>query len=185
MSTLPAGLVLRKMTLDDLPQVYHIELKSFSLPWPFKSYVYEVTESQVSRCYVAATVDDNMHKKILGMVVLYVIEDEAHVATFAIHNEYRRAGIGWRLLHHALYQAVGEGITHAFLEVRVSNFAAIKMYEMFGFKTVNTRKNYYIDTNEDALLMNLDELSYEVLDRIETQFKLKQGKIPARGNHDG
>ena len=61
-------------TLDDLPQVYRIELDSFTLPWPFNSYVYELTKSHVSRCFVATTNDDKDRKKVLGMIVIYLIE---------------------------------------------------------------------------------------------------------------
>jgi len=172
------------MTLDDLPQVYRIELDSFTLPWPFNSYVFELTESNVSRCFVAATTDANAHKKILGMIVLYLIEDEAHVATFAVHKDYRHEGIGWRLLHHSLMEAIKFCATHAFLEVRATNQSAIDLYDKFGFITVNVRKKYYADNGEDALLMNLDGLTLEKLNLIETQFNHTNSNQPTGGNYD-
>ena len=184
MNSLPVDLSLRTMTLDDLPQVYRIELDSFSLPWPFSSYVYELTESNVSRCFVAATMDESGHKKILAMIVMYLIEDEAHVATFAVHKDYRHAGIGWRLLHHALKEVIQNGATHAFLEVRAGNQSAIDLYDKFGFVTVNVRKKYYVDNNEDALLMNLDSLTLEKLTTIESRFNHSDADQTARGNHD-
>ncbi|MEI8132462.1 MAG: ribosomal protein S18-alanine N-acetyltransferase [Leptolinea sp.] len=179
-----AGLTLRSMTLDDLPQVYRIELDSFTLPWPFSSYVFELTESNVSRCFVAATMDANAHKKILGMIVLYLIEDEAHVATFAVHKDFRHEGIGWRLLHYSLMEVVKFGATHAFLEVRATNHSAIDLYDKFGFISVNVRKKYYADNGEDALLMNLDTLTIENLNSIETQFNHSNPDQPLGGNHD-
>ncbi len=112
MNPLPEVFIMRPMTLDDLPQVYRIELDSFTLPWPFNSYVFELTESRVSRCFVAATKDETEHKKILGMIVIYLIDDEAHVATFATHPEYRQNGIGWRLLLHSLRETCQQGATH-------------------------------------------------------------------------
>jgi [ribosomal protein S18]-alanine N-acetyltransferase len=184
LSNLPPGLILRPMTLDDLPQVYRIELDSFTLPWPFSSYVFELTESKVSRCFVAATADTNDHKKILGMIVMYLIEDEAHVATFAIHKDYRQLGIGWRLLHYSLMESIKDGATHAFLEVRINNKSAIDLYEKFGFITVNVRKKYYADNNEDALLMNLDSLTAEKLTTIENRFNRANPEQITGGNHD-
>jgi [ribosomal protein S18]-alanine N-acetyltransferase len=184
MSLLQTGLTLRTMTLDDLPQVYRIELDSFTLPWPFNSYVYELTESKVSRCFVAATIDATGHKKILGMIVIYLIEDEAHVATFAVHKDFRHEGIGWRLLHHALKESAQDGASHAFLEVRASNRPAIDLYDKFGFLTVNVRKKYYADNNEDALLMNLDALTFEKLTAIEAHFSHSNPDQPDGGNHD-
>jgi ribosomal-protein-alanine N-acetyltransferase len=184
MSSISTGMALRTMTLDDLPQVYRIELDSFTLPWPFNSYVFELTESKISRCFVAATTDTFGHKKILGMIVIYLIEDEAHIATFAVHKEYRHAGIGWRLLSHALKESLRDGVTHAFLEVRASNKPAIELYDKFGFITVNVRKNYYADNNEDALLMNLDTLTIEKLTTIENRFNNSNPDQPPGGNND-
>lgn len=170
MNPLLDSLIMRPMTLDDLPQVYRIELDSFTLPWSFNSYVYELTDSKVSRCFVAATKDDNERKKILGMIVIFLIEDEAHVATFAIAPQYRCIGIGWRLMLHALKEVCREGADHAQLEVRVGNRSAIGLYEKFGFTVVGTRKNYYADNHEDALLMNLDDMTLEKLTATESRF---------------
>jgi [ribosomal protein S18]-alanine N-acetyltransferase len=184
LTSLPFDLTLRPMTLDDLPQVYRIELDSFSLPWPFSSYVHELTESNVSRCFVAATTDESGHKKILAMIVMYLIEDESHVATFAVHKDYRHAGIGWRLLHHALKEVIQDGASHTYLEVRASNQSAIDLYEKFGFVTVNIRKKYYVDNNEDAFLMNLNSLTLEKLTTIENRFNHSEPDQKIGGNHD-
>jgi [ribosomal protein S18]-alanine N-acetyltransferase len=184
LTPLPEVFVLRPMTLDDLPQVYRIELDSFTLPWPFNSYVHELTNSLVSRCFVAATTGTGEHKKIVGMIVIYLIEDEAHVATFAVHPEFRRNGIGWRLLLHSLKETNLEGATHALLEVRAGNLSAIRLYEKFGFVQVGIRKNYYADNHEDALLMNMDDLNPENLAAIEARFLESSSEQSSGGNHD-
>jgi ribosomal-protein-alanine N-acetyltransferase len=184
LSPFPETLIFRVMTLDDLPQVYRIELDSFTLPWPFSSYVFELTDSKVSRCFVAATDDEAGRKKILGMIVIYLIEDEAHVATFAVHKDYRHAGIGWRLLQHALIESIRDGATHAFLEVRASNKSAIDLYDKFGFETVNVRKEYYGDNKEDAILMNLDGITLEKLTALESRFNQTNHDPTPGGNHD-
>ncbi len=184
MIPLPEVFVLRPMTLDDLPQVYRIELDSFTLPWPFNSYVYELTDSRVSRCFVAATTGSGDRKKIVGMIVIYLIEDEAHVATFAVHPEFRHNGIGWRLLLYSLKEACQEGATHSLLEVRAGNTSAIDLYDKFGFVRVGIRKNYYADNHEDAFLMNLDEMSLENLAAVEARFLASSSDQSSGGSHD-
>ena len=79
--------------------------------------------------------------------------DAAHISNIAIHPEYRRKGFGKRLLIYLLQQAVGRVASMASLEVRRSNIAAQRLYESFGFKIVTIRKHYYVDENEDALIM--------------------------------
>lgn len=184
MIPIPEVFVLRPMTLDDLPQVYRIELDSFTLPWPFNSYVYELTESRVSRCYVAATSGAGDRKKIVGMIVIYLIEDEAHVATFAVQPESRHNGIGWRLLLHSLREVCQEGATHSLLEVRTNNQSAINLYLKFGFIKVGIRKQYYADNHEDAILMNLDELNLENLAAVEARFLASSSEQSTGGIHD-
>lgn len=181
---IPEDFEMRPMTLDDLPQVYRIELDSFTLPWPFNSYVYELTGSHVSRCFVAATKDTGDRKKILGMIVIYLIEDEAHVATFAVHKDYRRNGIGWRLLLHSLRETCREGATHAMLEVRAGNLSAIDLYKKFSFVQVGIRKNYYVDNHEDALLMDMNELTLDNLSAIEARFLASGIDQAGGGSHD-
>ena len=86
------------MQPEDVEQVYAIDVLSFSLPWSARSYRYEVTENQTSRDWVAEAVDAQGHTQIVGMIVVWVILDEAHVATIAVHPDYRRRGIGRQLL---------------------------------------------------------------------------------------
>jgi len=80
---------IRKMTLDDLPQVIAIDQVSFSLPWPERSFRFEITDNPASRCWVI----EGEGGRIIGMLVLWLIVDEAHIATIAVHADYRRQGI--------------------------------------------------------------------------------------------
>jgi len=89
--------------------------------------------------------------------------DEAHVATLATHPEYRRQGIGRRLLAYALRQMMQDGARSSFLEVRASNLAAQEMYQKFGYEATGRRRHYYRDNDEDAILMNLSSLNAERL----------------------
>jgi ribosomal-protein-alanine N-acetyltransferase len=152
------NLTIRKMTLEDMPSIIDLDQKSFSLPWPERSFRFELTANSASRCWVA-----ELDGKIVGMIVVWLIVDEAHVATIATHPDFRRRGIGTKLLSHALRLMMDEGASSSFLEVRESNFSAQEMYRKFGYEVSGRRPRYYKDNNEDAILMNLASLKAERL----------------------
>jgi ribosomal-protein-alanine N-acetyltransferase len=150
--------IVRKMTLEDVPNVIDLDQKSFSLPWPERSFRFELTANPASRCWVA-----DLDGMIVGMIVVWLIIDEAHVATLATHPDFRRRGIAKKLLAHALRLMMDEGARSSFLEVRESNFGAQEMYRKFGYEASGRRPHYYKDNNEDAILMNLASLNAERL----------------------
>ena len=152
------SLIIRKMTLEDIPAVIDLDQKSFSLPWPERSFRFELTDNPASRCWVA-----ELDGRVVAMIVVWLMVDEAHVATLATHPDYRRRGIAKRLLSHALRRLVEEGARSSFLEVRESNLAAQAMYHKFGYEETGRRLRYYRDNDEDAILMNLDSLNVERL----------------------
>jgi [ribosomal protein S18]-alanine N-acetyltransferase len=151
--------ILRPMELKDVEQVYAIDVLSFSLPWSERSYRFELTENSASRPRVAEAVNGRGEWQVVGMIVVWIILDEAHIATIATHPAFRRLGIARRLLVEALEDGARLGAQKAFLEVRRSNLAAQKLYESFGFVVVGVRSRYYLDTQEDALLMNLEPIA--------------------------
>jgi len=150
------SVVLRKMTFDDLEQVAAIDQLSFSLPWPARSFQFELTDNPASRCWVA-----ELDGRVVGMVVAWLIVDEIHIATIAIHPDFRKQGLGEKLLSHTLQSAKTEGAVSSFLEVREGNDAAIKMYRKFGYIKSGRREGYYKDNGEDAILMILASLAME------------------------
>lgn len=149
---------IRRMTVEDVPAVVALDQKSFSLPWPERSFRFELTDNPASRCWVA-----DLDGNVIGMVVVWLIVDEAHVATLATHPDFRRQGIGKRLLSHALLNLIQEGARSSFLEVRESNIPAQEMYRKFGYEESGRRRRYYRDNDEDAILMNLTSLNAERL----------------------
>ena len=152
------NLSIRKMTVEDVTTVVDLDQKSFSLPWPERSFRFELTDNPASRCWVAER-DGN----VVGMIVVWLIVEEAHVATIATHPDYRRQGIGRRLLAYALRHLMQDGARSSFLEVRESNIAAQEMYRKFGYEATGRRRRYYRDNDEDAILMSLDSLDAERL----------------------
>ena len=89
---------------------------------------------------------------------MWLMVDEAHIITFAVHPIWRRQRIGERLLLALLDLAEDAGANEATLEVRLSNLAARRLYEKFGFRPVGLRPRYYSDNGEDALIMTTDHL---------------------------
>ena len=162
------SLVIRRMTLEDVPTAHEIDVSSFTLPWPERSFRFEVTDNPAARCWVA-----ELDGCVVGMLVLWMIVEEAHIASLATHPDLRRQGIAKKLLVTALDHAYTEGARTAFLEVRAGNEAARKMYQKFGFEEVGRRERYYKDNNEDAILMTLKRLPlapvFRLLDRGERE----------------
>jgi len=144
---------IRRMTLEDVPIVHEIDMLSFSLPWPERSFRFEMTENPVARGWVAVS-----GERIASMLVLWLIVDEAHIATLATHPDFRREGIGQQLMITALLSARAEGAVRALLEVRAGNTNALALYKKHGFLVAGIRPRYYRDNNEDAILMNLEDL---------------------------
>ncbi len=144
---------IRKMTLNDLEQVVAIDQVSFSLPWPPRSFQFELTDNEASRCWVT-----DLDGRVIAVLVGWFIVDELHIATIATHPEFRGQGIGRQLLLHVVGSAKKEGAIRAFLEVRESNLIALNMYRDFGFVEDGRRVKYYKDNGEDAILMSLDHL---------------------------
>lgn len=148
------SIMIRRMTLDDLAVVVQLDRISFSLPWPERSFRFELTDNPASRCWVAV-----LDRRIVGMVVAWLLVDEVHIATIATHPDFRRQGIGGRLLAHTLRRAMEEGARSSFLEVRESNRVAQEMYRRFGFEATGRKRRYYRDNDEDAILMSLGTLN--------------------------
>lgn len=145
---------IRKMKVDDIPAVVEIDRSSFTLPWTERSFNYEVTENGASRCWVT-----EVDGQVAAMLVLWVIVDEAHIATIATHPKFRRRGFAKKMLIHSLVSARDEGAKKALLEVRARHVVAQKIYCDIGFTDVGRRPMYYRDNGEDAVLMTLDNLS--------------------------
>lgn len=149
---------IRRMKLEDVPEVVEIDRSSFTLPWTERSFKYEVQENQAARCWV--TIVD---ERVASMLVLWIIVDEAHIATIATHPQFRRRGFAKKMLMKSLVAAREEGAQKALLEVRARHVVAQKIYCDIGFVDVGRRPMYYRDNGEDAVLMtmeNLDGLQY-------------------------
>ena len=155
MKQLPAGYVLRRMTAADVEQVHDLDVRSFSLPWPKRSFEMEMQNPASQGWVITAPPQGEEAPAVIAMALLWVILDEAHIATFAVDAAYRQQGIGAFLLASILETLKALGVQHVFLEVRRNNTAAQALYARAGFVVIDVRKGYYTDTHEDALVMML------------------------------
>ena len=136
------------MRMEDLDDIETIENLSFRIPWPRQAFVRELCENTLARYF---TVRDNGRAVAYGG--MWLILDEAHITNIAVHPRYRGKGIGKALLKGMIDYGISKGIKSFTLEVRESNHAAIALYSRLGFKRAGTRKGYYPDTREDAIIM--------------------------------
>ena len=170
MATRPAedGLAvhLAAMRRRHLRAVLRIEAQVYPRPWSLGLFVSELA-LRGSRAYWVARVDGN----VVGYCGLMVSVDDGHVTTLAVDPAWHRRTIGSRLLLTLAREAVVRGATGLTLEVRMGNQGAQELYRRFGFRPAGVRKNYYVETNEDALVMwavDVDQPEYsQRLDEIE------------------
>ncbi|HET7474200.1 MAG TPA: ribosomal protein S18-alanine N-acetyltransferase [Candidatus Limnocylindrales bacterium] len=155
-------LTIEPMRLEDLDEIQAIEGASFTTPWPENAYRSELMTNRLAS-YLVARVDG----RIVGYGGMWLMVDEAHITTFAVHPLWRRQHVGERLLLAFLDLARDRHAREATLEVRLSNLAARRLYEKYGFRPVGLRPRYYSDNNEDALIMTTEPLDDpRVRDRI-------------------
>jgi len=180
------GLRLRilPMHVDDLPAVHEIEKQSFTTPWPPHAYRSELESNDLAQ-YVSAWLGG----RIVAYAGMWLVVDEAHITTFAVDPAWRRRRIGDRLLMALLDLAVARGARDATLEVRVSNLAARRLYEKFGFRPLGIRPRYYTDDGEDALVMTTppfsDPAMAERLDRLRAWVATLPEPADMLDGHDG
>ena len=153
---------IRPMAIGDLPAVQQIEHASFTTPWPPQAYRQELETNRLAHYLVGQLGDD-----VVAYGGVWLMVDEAHITTFAVHPAYRRRRIGERLLLAMLDLSVDRHAREATLEVRLSNLAARRLYEKYGFRPVGIRPRYYSDNQEDALIMTTEPLgSPAMVDRV-------------------
>jgi len=169
------SITIRPMREADLGEVQAIDRISFSMPWPSSAYLYELKSNPLSLLWVAEQalpVETGLtenQRRIAGMIVVWLILDEAHIATIAVHPELRNRGIAQNLLATAIKASIHKGMRKATLEVRANNTIAQRLYRRFRFEVVGQRPRYYRDNQEDALIMTVDGLGEAYLDWLERE----------------
>lgn len=163
--------ILERMTAADLPEVMRIDAASFPKPWPEPSWRHEVEDNANARCWAAREAParrtllqrvfgaPSPRGEILGLVCMWIVFDEAHIATIAVRPDARGRRIGDALMRTCVQQACAENCSRMLLEVRVSNLVAQHLYRRYGFQVIGRRPRYYTDNQEDALVMTIEKLA--------------------------
>jgi len=169
-----AVLVIRPMAVADLPAVQLIERSSFTTPWPPQAYRQELEANRLAAYLVGV-----IGAEVVAYGGIWLMVDEAHVTTFAVHPRYRRRRIGERLLLALLDLSLDRHAREATLEVRLSNLAARRLYEKYGFRPVGIRPRYYSDNQEDALIMTTELLAGTQMRQRMTRLRAALDAAPA------
>lgn len=142
-----SDILIRDASIDDAKDISYIEEECFSLPWSDKS----LSESMALDNYIflLAAVDN----EIAGYIGLYIAMDEGDITNIAVKEKFRKQGIAKKILEAMIERCKQRKIININLEVRESNFAAIKLYEKFGFENIGIRKNFYEKPIENAIIM--------------------------------
>lgn len=141
------NLIIRRMEEGDLSQVCAIEEATFSMPWSRKSF--QDTLSYYHTLFLVA----ELGGEIAGYCGCYQSLEEAEITNVAVKEKLRGQGIGKMLLAELMRLGREQGAFAYTLEVRVSNQAAIHLYESLGFVSFGIRKNFYEKPKEDAMIM--------------------------------
>lgn len=192
--------LVRRMRIEDVPQVLEIERQSFPTMWPPTAFKREIQQNRLARYIVVVERNpavgrtvfappespqrsgglgrflgelhsmfaehesqelpppEERPELVLGFIGLWMLPDEAHIVTIAVRESRRREGIGELLLIKAIEEAQRAGQAMVTLECRVSNEAALNLYDKYGFSQVGMRPRYYSDNQEDAFILTISSV---------------------------
>lgn len=150
------------MQKDDLDDVLKVEASAYGDHHWSKESFYNELNNELARYFCAFDEKGDL----TGYCGFWAILEEAHITNIAVSPLHRRKHIGEALLKKIIETCYYEKIKYLTLEVRVSNIAAISLYEKYGFKSLGTRKGYYQNNNEDALIMWTENIFYDKFKNI-------------------
>ena len=161
---------IEKMSVEDIDDVAKIEAEAYGKHHWSKSSFYDEMQNELAKYYVAKTSSG----ELIGYTGTWHIIDEGHITTIAVKKSYKRRYVGEAIIIKILEDCYKAGIKYLTLEVRVSNTPAINLYTKYGFESLGTRKGYYQDNNEDALIMWTENIFY---DKFKLRFQNNKEKI--------
>lgn len=171
----PLKLRIEPMGLEDVADVHRIEAQSFPIPWPDYAFRQELQTNRLAHYLVVRAGTETVAYGGLWLMV-----DEAHITTFAVLPEWRRRGVGGRLMVALMDLALSVAARVMTLEVRLSNRPARELYARFGFRPVGVRPRYYSDNGEDALIMTTGVLSEPEMVAVIARMRERYGEGEVR-----
>ena len=146
--------MIRRASEHDVGSITAIENRVFRHPWNKNQIQQELKQENGKLVYV------EIEEKIMGYIMVRVVENEAQILNIAIDLPFQHRGYGKKLLQNTLHELGTE--TDVFLEVRVSNLPAIKLYSEFNFEEIGVREQYYSD-GENAIVMYRKAVTYALV----------------------
>lgn len=141
-------MIVRRMTLEDIPRVVQIEEECFSVPWSKKGF-----EDSLKRTDTVFLVCEE--EQVIGYIGMYLSFEEGEITNVAVGCAHRNRGCATRLLCAAKEEAKAHNVEMLVLEVRVSNAPARLLYQNQGFEEIGIRRNFYEHPCEDAIIMKV------------------------------
>jgi [ribosomal protein S18]-alanine N-acetyltransferase len=140
--------MLRPVKESDNLQLVMIEEAGQISPWALEVF---------ERCFTAGSLGwvIEVKQQVVGFIIILIQVGEEHILNLCVHPYHQHQGFGETLLKKALDEAKKQKAAIAYLEVRVTNHRAIRLYKKLGFQPISTRKNYYVTAEghkEDALI---------------------------------
>ncbi|UCG54638.1 MAG: ribosomal protein S18-alanine N-acetyltransferase [Dehalococcoidia bacterium] len=159
-------LFIRPMCDEDIQQAAEIDKENFPTMQPPVNYKRELANelSYYIVAYLVKTDSEESRNIIIGFAGFWLMAGEAHIMNLAVRWAYQHRGIGELLLVSLLDLALRKDAEIITLEVRLSNQAAQKLYEKCGFKKRGIRRGYYLDNNEDAVIMTADDIRTKIFE---------------------
>jgi len=146
--------MIRRASEHDVGSITAIENRVFRHPWNKNQIQQELKQENGKLVYV------EIEEKIMGYIMVRVVKNEAQILNIAIDLPFQHRGYGKKLLQNTLHELGTE--TDVFLEVRVSNLPAIKLYSEFNFEEIGVREQYYSD-GENAIVMYRKAVTYALV----------------------
>lgn len=143
-------ILVRKMQAGDIEQIMKIESVSFG-PYHWSDHAFHSEINNEIGNYMTAI--EKSTNKVIGYCGFWLVFDEAHITTIAVHPDYRGKSIGELILQKIIELGYKNEAKWFTLEVRASNFSAQNLYYKYGFKSLGLRRKYYQDNDEDAMIM--------------------------------
>lgn len=159
MSILIEECTIRRATGEDFPALWQLELAAHQHPW-----AEEVLKAMLQGSAIRAWLVEDASKTALAFAFIQAVADEASLLNIVTSPRHQGNGLGRFLLNHVIDVLTQEGVAQSiFLEVRISNHHAMRLYDSCGFVEVGQRRDYYPANNspaangkrEDAMMMAL------------------------------
>ena len=138
---------IRWMIRRDMAEVLGIEKESFSHPWTEEEFLISLRQRNVIGMVA------ELGEKVIGFMVYELHKTKLHIINFAVAPQYRRRGIGQRMIHKLATKLSSHRRSRITLEVRETNIDAQRFFKAQEFKATRVLRGYYEDTEEDGYVM--------------------------------